>query len=41
MDTYIDENGVECCGFCTEPVGETCDCVCDECGDRTDECACS
>lgn len=38
-ETYIDDQGVECCDNCGEPVDE-CPCYCTECGDHVTECAC-
>lgn len=39
MDTYIDDDGVERCDNCDEPVDE-CGCACIECGDAPADCAC-
>jgi hypothetical protein len=39
METYIDDNGVECCDNCSQPTSE-CACCCVECGDHVTECAC-
>lgn len=39
MDTYIDDNGIECCDNC-DTAADECACCCIECGDHVTECAC-
>lgn len=39
METYIDDDGLERCDNCNEPVQECC-CECVECGEAVQECCC-
>lgn len=38
-ETYTDDEGVEHCDACAEPI-EDCVCTCPNCGDALDDCAC-
>jgi len=39
-ETYHDEDGIERCDDCEEPL-EECFCACFDCGNQLEECACN
>ena len=39
METYTDDDGIERCDDCDEPI-DYCTCTCPDCGDMLQDCAC-